>query len=172
MRAQHASRAPSRREVLGTLGMLTPILLLLIVPSPLGAQAAAKQAGSNANLPIPDAGEGGPVTIHDIAAGSADAEYAANRGLEPGLRVQIDGVVITAGGGGVPLDLTRFQANCCAADAVPFTVRVETPAESEAFGQDQWIEVTGTLVEDGEGVLSVQAEALEQVSPPSDPYAY
>lgn len=72
---------------------------------------------------------------------------------------------------GIPIDLTRFSANCCAADAIPFTVRVNTPKGSGAYGQDQWVQVTGTLVE-SKGAWSVQAEQLAEIAPPNDPYAY
>lgn len=172
LRGSGEARPVTRREGLATFGMLTPIVLLLMIPSPqLGAQAAAKKAGARVSLPLPREGKGGPITIYDVAAASGNAEYARRRGLEPGLRVRIDGVVITAGGAGVPLDLTRFRASCCAADAIPFTIRVTTPEDSEGFGQDRWVEVTGRLTERS-GTWGVDAEQLVATEPPVDPYAY
>jgi uncharacterized repeat protein (TIGR03943 family) len=73
--------------------------------------------------------------------------------------------------------LTRFVITCCAADAYPVSLPVKFPQDSrrQAFKVDQWLEVTGVMITDtleGKRRLVVQADTLQPISQPKNPYDY
>ncbi len=66
----------------------------------------------------------------------------------------------------------RFVIVCCAADAMPVEVVVQSPKTS-AFKPDDWIRVTGTLkteLKDGNAVPVIMADKIEPIPTPDDPY--
>jgi uncharacterized membrane protein YcgQ (UPF0703/DUF1980 family) len=85
-----------------------------------------------------------------------------------GIRVDIDGLVSGELEEGT-FEFSRFFASCCAADAMPFSIRVQPPADAPELELSQWLQVAGTLQSIG-GSLVVLAERMERIDRPADPY--
>ena len=169
-------RAPLLKDAMGLVAILLPILIVVFVPKPgLGALAAAnKGAGgivsATAGIRPPDRKPSGPVTLEDIEYAAESREYASIVGVTPGAPVKLIGFVThprkVEGGNFV---LARFAIFCCAADAVPYSARVVSPAGGPDYKDDQWLEVTGTLAKDDAGFY-VEAEDIELIEEPDSPY--
>jgi uncharacterized repeat protein (TIGR03943 family) len=72
------------------------------------------------------------------------------------------------------LVIFRFLMVCCAADALPLCVLVETDNPRE-FEQDRWVRVEGTLSLKGMGDLvspHIKADRISLVAPPENKYLY
>ncbi|WP_217597567.1 TIGR03943 family protein [Cohnella sp. GbtcB17] len=70
--------------------------------------------------------------------------------------------------------LGRFAVQCCAADAIPYGIVVESP-DAAKYASDEWMTVTGTLAKttvDGDEVLLLKADAATKIEPAADPYVY
>ncbi len=164
-------------EGLGLLVVMLPILVILVVPKPgLGALAASKKGSggiisATARIQPPAAPEpGGELSLEEIEYASLSSEYAAAVGIVEGTSVKLVGFVthprkaITG-----TFALTRFAIFCCAADAVPYTVRVLPPTGTPDFEDDQWLEIKGTLAKDEDGFY-VEASGIESIPEPDSPY--
>ena len=164
----------SRRWWLGYVAMLVPIFVVFVVPEPsLGSLAASrKSAGgivSAAALRPPALEPGEEVSFQQISYALESEEYAAALGLGEGYEVDLTGFVSASDEFSSDVfPLTRFSIFCCAADAVPYTVAVRAPS-GQRYGLDDWVRVRGVLARDGETFV-VQAESVEAVEPPDDPY--
>ncbi|MBU4386083.1 MAG: TIGR03943 family protein, partial [Actinobacteria bacterium] len=71
--------------------------------------------------------------------------------------------------------LNRYLILCCAADAVPvgFPVRVKEGEKMPA--DDIWVRVSGTMTPEeinGRRMVVLEAETIEEVETPDDPYIY
>jgi len=70
--------------------------------------------------------------------------------------------------------LLRFVITCCAADAQPIGVLVESE-ETSQFESDQWVRVRGTVQlkeKAGEKMLVIIADTVNSISKPKDQYLY
>ena len=91
--------------------------------------------------------------------------------LEPeniaGKKVTVRGFAVRAEDG---WHLTRFTISCCAADAMAYSVRLDTNA---ALSEDAWYEVTGAVSPGQEPVLAVAASRdISAIGVPEDPYEH
>jgi uncharacterized repeat protein (TIGR03943 family) len=166
-------RAPTVRDSLATLILLVPLLLVAAAPTAsLGSLAVdRKRSALDQVAAVQRAGAAGPaITLYDISIAAFSPEFARDRGIGEGTRVTFDGFVSHEAKDGT-MELSRFLASCCAADAMPYSVNVRPPAGAEAFGLDAWVRVTGrvTLLD---GMLGVAADRIDATAPPSDPYSY
>lgn len=173
-------RRAGRRDVLGALVLLAPMIAVALAPSAsLGALAASHKAisgltsGSGSTVPVlHDASKG--VSVIDIHYASESAEYAAKTGISDGYKVALLGFVTHPSG--TPADrfaVTRFFISCCAADAIPYSVEVDPSraGSSSTMKDNTWLVVKGSLQrEDNEYVL--QASAVHRTGAPKDPYLY
>ena len=169
-----ALRSTERRpaatpEVLGTLALLLPLVLVIAVPKPsLGSLAASRKLSFTAGVIQPQAlGPGDEISFAEIQYASESSEYATNLGIVDGLAVELTGFVTHPEG--VPeghFALTRFSIYCCAADVVPYSVVVRG---EEDFDDDTWLKVSGKLEETEDGFVLVPEE-LTEVEEPNDPY--
>ena len=171
------SRDETGRPSVGELGRLviivSPIALAAAAPSvTLGAQAVdqkrtADGATSLARLEAYD----GTVRLYELAAASYNQQWAAERGIEDGLLVEVDGFVSKIRDDGT-IELSRFLASCCAADAMPYSVDVKLPAGDAAPEKNQWLRVRGQVVEppDGERKFALTADEIEPIDRPVDAY--
>lgn len=171
---RRTDRRATRGDVAGALVMLVPIVLVLALPTPqLGAQAASRKAvgvgALSSFVPVPEPGE--EIGFQEIHYASLSPDYADSLGIVEGLDVELIGFVTHPGGAPAgDFGLTRFYISCCAADAVPYTVVVRPPA-GEAFPDDTWLKVEGTLLRAGDGFV-LNAVDIEPVEEPSAPYLY
>lgn len=68
--------------------------------------------------------------------------------------------------------LARFAISCCAIDATPVSMRIET---SRKFPSDTWLRIKGKVGVaqfDGKERLTLDAQSIEQIAEPEEPYAY
>lgn len=168
VRSDHHRAAPSAAE-LGRLGVIVaPIVLAAMAPAvTLGAQAVGqKRSGDPAALAKRLATDGDEIRLYELAAASQNAEWAKLRGIAPGMEVDFDGFVSRPARRG-SLELSRFMATCCAADAVPYSVRIELPDAVGSFKVNQWLRVRGTV---GPGRKLIVARSLEPIDRPLDAY--
>lgn len=163
------------REGSGLAALLCPLLAVVLIPAPsLGARAAAARSPGSvlaADALVPSAANADdPIGFVDIHYASASEQYAASLGLVDGTPIQLTGFVThdaeTPAGG---FTLTRFAVFCCAADAIPYSVPVDTVRAN--YEDDTWLRVTGRLYAvDGRYVL--RPRMIEPVREPQDPYIY
>jgi putative membrane protein len=173
--AADARRAVSWREAAGLLAMLTPILLAAMLSgSSLGALAASKKLSARgvdlASLAESLSKGASDVDFLQIKAVGDDPQAGDELGLRSGQQVDLTGFVMKAGSSPkAPFTVGRFYITCCVADAIPIGVTVDPALAEGGFPKDTWLDVTGALDRKGKGYV-VDAERIQQVSQPSNPY--
>jgi uncharacterized repeat protein (TIGR03943 family) len=169
-RSGGGSRPASAAEVLGLVALLAPLLLVAAAPTAsLGALAVDRKRSSGDQVAAVNRLEKtADISLYDIAGANASEEYARDNDIRPGLRVGVDGLVSKSVESGT-LELSRFLASCCAADAMPFSVDVQPPADAPEYELSQWLQVSGTLERIG-GNLVIVAEQMKPIEKPSNPY--
>ncbi|HWT95946.1 MAG TPA: hypothetical protein VN238_23295, partial [Solirubrobacteraceae bacterium] len=112
-----------------------------------------------------------PLTLADVAAANVSADFAKRRGVLPGRRIAIKGLVSRAPSGGV-LRLTRFTSSCCAADALAFHAPVKLPPAQirKHYTIDQWLAIEGKLARAPKGGLIIEATQATPIPEPDNPY--
>jgi uncharacterized repeat protein (TIGR03943 family) len=161
----------SRSDIIGIAALLVPIVAVIAVPqAELGALAVSRKvtgAGATSSLvapPAPDAGR--PPNFIDVHYANDSDEYATALGIGEGTALNLTGFV-SATNGPNEFTLTRFYVSCCAADAVPYSVRVLGPGGD--YPDNTWLRVDGVLESDGDQ-LKLAAGAIEEVDEPDSPY--
>jgi uncharacterized repeat protein (TIGR03943 family) len=165
-----APRPASAADVLGLVALLAPLLLVAAAPSSsLGALAVDRKRSTGDQVAaVNRLKTKADLSLYDIAGANASTEYARDHGIRAGMRVDIDGLVsgeIEAG----TFEFSRFLASCCAADAMPFSIRVQPPADAPELELSQWLRVAGTL-QSIDGNLVVLAERMQPIDRPANPY--
>jgi uncharacterized repeat protein (TIGR03943 family) len=164
------TRAPAAGDLLGLVALLAPLLLVVAAPSSsLGALAVDRKRSTGDQVAaVNRLDAGAELTLYDIAGANASSEYARDHDIRDGLRVDVDGLVSGAVKDGT-FELSRFLASCCAADAMPFSIRVRPPAGAPDYELSQWLQVAGTLRREN-GSLVLVAERMEPIERPANPY--
>jgi uncharacterized repeat protein (TIGR03943 family) len=168
VRSREPAKAPKAAE-LGRLGVIVaPLIFAVMAPAvTLGAQAVdRKRASDGAALAKRLADDGNELRLYELAAAANNAEWAKIRGIEPGMRVSFDGFVSRTERDGT-VELSRFMASCCAADAVPYSIDVELPDAAASFKENDWVKVEGTV---GPRRKTVEAISIEPTDRPLDAY--
>jgi uncharacterized repeat protein (TIGR03943 family) len=164
---------PAIGEMLGTILLITPVLLLATVPDPsLGALAAQRKGAKNIRLSAPTK-SGRYLDVFAVAYAGQDPEFARKIGAVPGQAVSLRGLLADRDASTPDFDVVRFRIRCCAADATPYAVTVwpGNGASVPDTGQDdQWVAVDGVLTKGSNGTLQVQATAIKAVASPARPY--
>jgi uncharacterized repeat protein (TIGR03943 family) len=150
--------------------MVVPVLLVILVPRPnLGALAAARRSsgGIAAFLPAPD--PNGEVSFRELHYAADSPDYAARAGISEGMPIDLTGFVTHDGG----IQLTRFYVSCCAADAIPYSVRITWKGgTTKDYPDDTWLHVTGEVVKEAGGYVVYASGGIETIAAPKDPYLY
>jgi uncharacterized repeat protein (TIGR03943 family) len=169
-RAGGVSRPASAGELLGLVALLAPLLLVAAAPSSsLGALAVDRKRSTGDQVAAVNRLDNtAELSLYDIAGANASTEYARDHDVGPGVRVDVDGLVSAPLENG-SFELSRFLASCCAADAMPFSIRVQPPGDAQEYELSQWLKVAGTL-EQIDGNLVLVAERMEPIDRPSNPY--
>lgn len=170
---RHETARPSVTELGRLVIIVSPIALAATAPSvTLGAQAVdqkrtADGATSLARLEAYD----GSIRLYELAAAASNPQWAAERGIADGVRVEFDGFVSKVHDDG-SIELSRFLASCCAADAMPYSVDVQLPAGAARREKNEWLLVRGQVVEppEGERAFAVTADEVESIDRPIDAY--
>lgn len=183
LRPTASPNPPSVRELLGLLALVAPILAVLVVPKPsLGALAVERKDSARAatsTQPAPEASleldieqDSSENAFSAIALVDKSPELGENYGVYDGARVRLLGLVSKAPSRpGERFEISRFTTSCCAADALPYTVRVR-PAPglvTAVWPTDSWLEVEGTVRRDSRGFEFV-AERASVRDEPQNPY--
>jgi uncharacterized repeat protein (TIGR03943 family) len=164
---------PTAKELGRLVIILSPIALAATAPSvTLGAQAVdqkrtADGATSLARLEAYD----GTVRLYELAAAAYNPQWAADRGITAGMRVEFDGFVSKKRDDGT-LELSRFLASCCAADAMPYSVDIVVPSGAAGVEKNQWLLVRGEVAKKANGKrgFEVIADDMEPIDRPIDAY--
>lgn len=166
-----AGEPPRRRDLAGLALLLAPVLTIAVIPAPTLGSLAVEKKQSNRVLagqldePPPAST---PIGFEDFTYAAADAGWAKRRGMTAGRKVELTGIIAAQERGSV--QLARFSASCCAADAIPFTVRVQIPAVSDDVSQDSWVTAKGSVQRTPDGEFYVVADTLTATDEPRDVY--
>lgn len=169
-----ASSRTRRSETFGTretwtIGLIVaPVVLLLAAPPVTLDSYAVNRRSSASGIGASARVVSGPIDLVDVAAARAviDAESALR--ARAGERVSIEGFVTEQAGEADRFQLTRFVITCCVADAtISYVTVVDAPPGT--FHTDEWVRVQGPIYPLGSEIL-VQAESIEPIAPPEDPY--
>ncbi len=170
VRAHEPARGPSARELVGLLALLAPLLLVAAAPSSsLGARAVErKRSSGDQRAAVSRLDRTGDLTLYDIAVANSSTEYAAERDIRDGVKVTIDGLV-SKESDGETFEFSRFLASCCAADAMPYSIRVQPTADAPPVGLSVWLAVRGTVRSTDAGFV-VAADEIRAIERPANPY--
>jgi hypothetical protein len=125
-----------------------------------------KRAADGAALAKRLASDGSELRLYELAAAASNPRWANIRGIRPGMKVNFDGFVSRPPRDGT-LELSRFMATCCAADAVPYSIDVELPDPTASFEENKWLRVRGTVGPRRKSVIAVSVEPIDR---PIDAY--
>lgn len=161
----------SATEMLAIAAFMAPLAVIVLIPRPsLGSEAAARKStglvGASSFVPVPQAK--GDISFPEITYASESSYYAAAVGIFDGYEVKLTGFVMhpdNARDG--TFALTRFETFCCAADAVPHSVTVDS--EDENYPEDSWLTISGELVNEGDEYV-LQAKRISETEEPDNPY--
>jgi uncharacterized repeat protein (TIGR03943 family) len=162
----------SASEWLAVAAFLAPIVIIILVPRPsLGSEAAVRKStrllgAASSFVPVPQQGE--DISFPEITYASESRDYATAVGIFDGSEVTLSGFVThTDNGRNGTFSLTRFATFCCAADAVPYSVPVDSRGRD--YSDDTWLTVSGSLVNHG-GKFVVRSNRITEIKEPKDPY--
>jgi len=156
--------------------LLVPVLVIaLVAPPALGADAVVRAGAANAVIraadafpPLPD---GAALTVAEVVQRSA---WDTSGSLD-GREVELTGFVVRRG---AAVELARLTIACCAADARPHRVRLVGGADELGDPPpDTWLRVRGR-VQSGSAtaatgyVPALTVTAAGVVAAPPDPYEY
>lgn len=164
---------PSAAEIAGLALLLVPVVAVAAVPEPdLGALAAGRKSSGigslTSSLPKPPANPG-DIGFSEIFYASESSEYATAVGIVDGTRVDLTGFVTHPKRGPAgTFSLTRFYVSCCAADAIPYSVAIDS---GDNRPDDTWLRVKGTLRE-SDGDFMIEPASIVEVQSPKNPYLY
>lgn len=156
----------------GVLASAVVLSALVLPPATLSAQLATERDLGTAPL------FGGNDAVQLATMGDVSAfgigEWATVFQSTPDPRA-LDGIDVVLTGFVTPGDdgsvrLTRLVITHCVIDAQPAGIPVQT--ESGTYETGQWVEVTGTVRELGDGSLVVAPTSITEIDEPADPYEY
>lgn len=171
-----ARRSPIANVALAAGGVVvtgTVLAGLILPPASLSTELAMSRAAEgtvlfgdadNAVLGVTDTTEFG---VGDWASVFATATRPE---AYDGTPVTLSGFVTPAGGDAEGLNLTRMVITHCVIDARPVSVLVDADAGDYADGQ--WLDVTGVVRADADGVLRIEPTEIAKVDEPEEPYEY
>ena len=76
--------------------------------------------------------------------------------------------------GGMDTAVYRFMINCCAADALPLAIALDSD-QAEAFPNDQWVQVDGIFELqqiNGKPIPMISRPLIRMVEAPAFPYLF
>ncbi|MBU4173599.1 MAG: TIGR03943 family protein [Actinobacteria bacterium] len=159
-----------------------PLVLGLVVGTGALSTRGARQSGMEVGITPTAASRAGEEAAGGETAGwnFEDWFYAVAGDPEPenyeGEKANIEGAVMSVPE--VPDDcfiLNRYLILCCAADAVPVGFPVRVKEGLRIPPDDTWVRVSGTMTADeigGRRMVVLEADTVEEVEAPDDPYIY
>jgi uncharacterized repeat protein (TIGR03943 family) len=170
-----ATRPLGAGELAGTLAMLAPVLLAVVMAhASLGALAASRKLASRgidaSRLEAVLSSHASSISFLELRTAERHRDYAAQNGIRPGRQLTLEGFVMRASRRpGADFRLGRFYITCCVADSIPIDEDIVPAARSRAYPKDTWLRVSGPLVR-RRGGLALHAARVTRVTEPKDPY--
>jgi uncharacterized repeat protein (TIGR03943 family) len=152
------------------------VLTLVLPPASLSAELAMSRDvgatplfGGADTVQLASTGDTASFGVGDWATVFATA---TNPDAFDGDTIELTGFVTPAdaAAGDGAFDLTRLVITHCVIDAQPASLPVVGAAAAPGTGQ--WVSITGTVRSSSDGRLVVDADAVEQIAEPEDPYEY
>ena len=152
------------------------VLTLVLPPASLSAELAMSRDvgatplfGGADTVQLASTGDTASFGVGDWATVFATA---TNPDAFDGDTIELTGFVTPAdaAAGDGAFDLTRLVITHCVIDAQPASLPIVGAAASPGTGQ--WVSITGTVRSSSDGRLVVDADAVEQIAEPEDPYEY
>ncbi|MFS0734654.1 TIGR03943 family protein [Microbacterium sp. 1P10UB] len=156
----------------GVLASTVAVSILVLPPASLSAELAISRdvgapplfAGQDV-VALASTGDTSQFGIGDWAAVFATA---TNPDAFDGDAITLTGFVTPGGSDG--FQLTRLIITHCVIDAQPASLPVEATGSIPATGG--WVTVTGTVRSNSDGALQIDAQSVQAVEEPKDPYEY
>ena len=180
--ADHAPRAAaSPRKTLAAVGAVAGGVVatgvvaaaLVLPPASLSVELAMSRAGEQSALFAgADTVTLGVADTSTFGIGDWASVFATatNTTAYDGAPVTLTGFVTPAASGDDDVNLTRLVITHCVIDAQTATLPVTVdPGE---YSTGQWVEVTGTVRADADGILRVVPTDVVAIDEPGDPYEY
>jgi uncharacterized repeat protein (TIGR03943 family) len=151
--------------------LLAPVLVIaLVAPPALGADAVTRAGAGNAAVQVSDVF--GPLPAELSVAEFVERAVWDDSGSLDGHEVTLTGFVVRRG---AAVELARLTIACCAADARPNRVRLVGDGGDPA--PDTWLQVRGVLQPGSATAANGRVPALtvssaRTIPPPPDPYEY
>jgi uncharacterized repeat protein (TIGR03943 family) len=170
-----AARPLGTGETVGTLAMLAPVLLAVVMAhASLGALAASRKLASRgidaSRLEAVLASRASTVSFLELRTAERHHDYATQNDIRPGRQLTLEGFVMRASARpGDAFRLGRFYITCCVADSIPIDEAVLPAAGSPPYPKDAWLRVSGPLVRRGRG-FALRAARVTRIAEPEDPY--
>jgi uncharacterized repeat protein (TIGR03943 family) len=149
----------------GAIGRQTPPLV------------SSQESENNTDFASPPGGGDG--NLQEAPQERTILEIYLNPNLYKGQRVILTGMILRDEQlkphfGGKDLAVYRFLINCCAADAIPLAIALDSD-QTEAFANDQWVQVDGIFdlqQINGKPVAVVSEPQIKTIEAPAIPYLF
>lgn len=147
------------------------VLTLVLPPASLSAELAmSRDVGATplfAGADVVTLAATGDTSSFGVGEWATVFATATNPDAFDGDEIELTGFVTP--GEGDAFDLTRLVITHCVIDAQPATI----PVAGEHIPETgQWVTVTGTVRSTSDGRLEIDAESVERIDEPEDPYEY
>jgi uncharacterized repeat protein (TIGR03943 family) len=164
---------------------LAPLVLVLMLGFLLPPQPLSSVTASNRSVNVRAAGNDQEVSpllkVNPETLRIADwvrlQNYEADYSRFIGQRVDVIGFLFKAGGGAIYSEdnfmVGKFVITCCAIDASPLGLEIESSDLTNNFKQDDWVRVKGewkVVEKEGQSYMVISADFMEIVPRPSSPY--
>ncbi len=147
------------------------VLTLVLPPASLSAELAmSRDVGATplfAGADVVTLAATGDTSSFGVGEWATVFATATNPDAFDGDEIELTGFVTP--GDGDAFDLTRLVITHCVIDAQPATIPV---AGEDIPETGQWVTVTGTVRSTSDGRLEIDAESVERIDEPEDPYEY
>jgi len=173
----HEHAAPSRVGLVATIagGVVASgvaVAALVFPPATLSAELAMERdTGTPPLFAGADEVELGVVDTSAFGIGDWSATFATATSPEryAGEQVRLTGFVMPGDDGSV--ELSRLVITHCVIDAQAASLPVAAGVP-DGLATGDWVELTGDVVVDDSGALTIEASSIEPVDEPEDPYEY
>lgn len=175
-------RSPLRRR-LSTVGAIVLVAaaataLLALPPASLSTGAlTAGELDTTSSTTLDDAPDlvGGDSSQFNVKDWAALLRQGLTAGDLAGMNADVIGFVAPDPSGSSDLFyLARYSITCCAVDAQPIAIPVESTRWADAVTEGGWVRVTGAFRDSANaGTPTVlDAQSIEKIDEPSDPYVF
>lgn len=175
-------RSPLHRRLstVGAIVLVAAAATALLVLPPASLSTGALTAGeldTTSSTTLDDAPDlvGGDSSQFNVKDWAALLRQGLTAGDLAGMNADVIGFVAPDPSGGADLFyLARYSITCCAVDAQPIAIPVESTRWADSATEGGWVRVTGTFRDSASaGTPTVlDAQSIEKIDEPSEPYVF